>query len=207
VISRVATFDTGNIPYPLFMLIGVLPWTFFVSSLKFGTNSLASNINLVTKIYFPREVFPFSAVGACFADFLVACLLLVGVMVFYSLQGQAFFSFWVLFVPIIVIFQILFTAGLSLLLAMANLFFRDTKYIVDGILTIGVFATPVYYPLHGMFLLNPMTPILNIYRDLLAYGRAPAWDTVSYVAAISLCTFFIGWISFRRSEFLFAEYI
>jgi len=207
VISRIANFDTGRVPYPLFMLIGVLPWTFFVASLKFSTSSLVSNANLVTKVYFPREVFPLSAIGACLTDFLVGSVLVAGAVAYYWWQGAVAVSPWALLLPVILLFQVLLTIGLGLVLAMANLFFRDIKYIVDGLLTVGIFGTAVYYPLGGMFLLNPMNPILNAYRDVLAYGRAPDWGAFGLTAAVSLGILVVGWVTFDRCEFLFAENI
>jgi ABC-type polysaccharide/polyol phosphate export permease len=207
VINRFAKFDTGNVPYPLFMLIGILPWTFFISALKFSTTSLISNMQLITKIYFPREVLPLSAINACFVDFIISCLLVAGAFVFYAIQGSVHITAWVLLVPVVMIFQIMLTAGLCLLLAMGNLFLRDIKYIVDGLLTVGIFATSVYYPLGGIFLLNPMTAIINVYRDLLAYGHAPDWSMLSYIAAVSSFTMLTGWLCFHKGEFLFAENI
>ena len=207
VIGRFAKIDSGRMPYPLFVMIGVLPWSFFVASLKFSTNSLVANLNLVTKIYFPREVLPLSSIGACFLDFLVASLFIAVALGFYMVRGEASITPWALFVPIVMLSQILMTVGLGLLLAMANLLYRDIKYIVDGVLTVGVFVTAVYYPLGGLFMLNPMTPILNAYRDLLVYGHAPDWMALSYVFTFGLIIFLVGWVSFHKGEFWFAENI
>lgn len=206
VISRVARFDTGSVPYPLFMLVGVLPWTFFLASLRFGTASLVSNMNLVTKIYFPREVFPLSAIGACLVDFLIGAVLVAGAVGYYAVQGRATLNAWALATPAVLIVQLMLTSGLALLLSMANLYFRDVKYILEAILTVGVFATAVYYPLGGWFELNPMTPVLNAYRDLLCYGRPPG-ATFAVVAAGSAALLAGAWWAFHQAEFTFAENI
>ena len=206
VVGRVAKIQTP-VPYPLFLLIGVLPWTFFVSGLKFGTTSLVSNINLVTKIYFPREVFPLAAVGACLADLLVGLALLAAALGYYGITGRATVSAWAMLAPAILLVEVLLTAGAAFVLSAANLFLRDVRYVVEAVLMVGVFVTAVYYPLDGWFNLNPLTGILNALRAVLCYGQPPDWAALAGVSAGSLGLFLLGWWAFHRSEYAFAENI
>src|SRR3989304_8226643 len=111
--------------------VKALPWAFFVGSIRFATNSLVGRSNLVTKIYFPREVLPLSSVLANLFDFLIAGAVLILILAI----ARIGVSIYLLWLPLILIFLILFTAGISMFLSCANLFFRDVKYIVEVILT------------------------------------------------------------------------
>lgn len=207
IFTRVAPLDTG-IPYPLFAFCGLLPWNFFASALKFSANSLTSNTNLVTKVYFPREIFPFSAVIVALVDFAVASVVLVGLMVYYHVGiGPA-----ILFLPVVLVVHIAFTCGIALFLAMGNLFYRDVKYLFEILITVWMFATSVVYPvervgglLGQVLLLNPMTPIIDGYRAVLLRGELPAAGPFAAAAALSALCLVVGWISFHRAEFQFAE--
>jgi ABC-type polysaccharide/polyol phosphate export permease len=122
VFTRVAPVST-RVPYPLFAYCGLLAWNFTAATLRFAVNSLTANTNLVTKVYFPREIFPFAAVAVSLVDFAVAASVLVAMMVFYGVSpGPALFL-----LPAIVLVQAAFTAALALLLSMGNLFYRDVK--------------------------------------------------------------------------------
>jgi ABC-type polysaccharide/polyol phosphate export permease len=209
IFMRVAPIDTAA-PYPLFAYCGLLVWNFTASSLRFAVTSLTGNTNLVTKVYFPREIFPFSAVAVALVDFGVAALVLVAMMIYYRVPVTVA----VFVLPAVVVVQTLFTAALSLLLAMANLFYRDVKYLFDVVLSVWMFASAVVYPaetLHGTLGLviraNPMTAIVEAYRSILLYGRAP--DPVSFasVTVVSLLLLPACWLLFHRCEFQFAENI
>src|SRR5262245_36242049 len=115
VFMRVAPIDVG-VPYPVFAYTGLLAWNFFASSLRFSVTSLTANTTLVTKVYFPREIFPFSAVIVSAVDFAVGSVLLVAMMVYYHVVPTAV----VLFLPVVIVVQIIFTTAVALLLAMAN---------------------------------------------------------------------------------------
>ena len=208
IFTRVARLDVG-LPYPLYAYCGLLTWNFTASALRFALSSLTTNPTLVTKVYFPREIFPFSAVIVSAVDFAVGGVVLVALM--------AYYGHWpapgaLVFLPVIVLVQVLFTAGLALVLAMSNLFYRDVKYLFDVLITVWMFATSVVYPIDtvggwtGVLMrVNPMTPIIDAYRAVLLRGSAP--DPVSFTAA-SICAvgiFAIGWTLFHRSEFQFAE--
>jgi lipopolysaccharide transport system permease protein len=208
VFMRVAPLDVG-MPYPLFAFCGLVVWNFFAASLRFSVTSLTSNPNLVTKVFFPREIFPFSAVIVAFVDFAVASLVLVGLMFYYRVGPGAA----VVYLPFVILAHVCFTVAIALLLAMGNLFYRDVKYLFEVVITVWMFVTSVVYPIGrvggrlGILLsLNPMTPLLDGYRRVLLDGRAPgAAFTVSFAASVVLLA--ISWIAFHRAEFRFAEHI
>jgi ABC-type polysaccharide/polyol phosphate export permease len=209
IFTRVAPIDTG-IPYPLFAFCGLVVWNFTASSLKFSLASLTSNPNLVTKVYFPREVFPFAAVIVSLVDSLVAALLLVVLMAWYGIVPSAYAAA----IPLIAVVQIALTAGLCMLLAMANLFYRDVKYLFEVVLAVAMFSTSVLYPVSlvggrtaQLMALNPMTPIIDGYRAALFYGTNPFTPAFVVAAAASLLLFALAWLIFHRAEFTFAENI
>jgi ABC-type polysaccharide/polyol phosphate export permease len=209
VFTQAVKIDVG-MPYPLFLYCGQLVWNFFASSLRFSLNSLTANINLVAKVYFPREIFPFSAVIVSAVDFAVGGLLLAGMMIWYRVPVTAAIAF----LPIIVIVQIVFTAGVSLLLAMANLFFRDVKYLFEAVVQMAMFSTSALYPasyfsrpLRTLLEINPMTAIIDAYRAVLLEGRLPDMLPLTAAAAVGLVILAFGWLKFHRSEYRFAEFI
>ncbi len=209
VFMRVAPIDVG-VPYPLFAYTGLLAWNFFASSLRFSVSSLTANINLVAKVYFPREIFPFSAVIVSAVDFAVGAILLVAMMVYYGIVPTSA----LLFLPVVIAVQIVLTSAVALLLAMANLFYRDVKYLFEVVITVWMFATSVLYPMDrvtgwaGTLLrLNPMTPIVDAYRAVLLRGELPAMMPIAVTGVVSIALLASVWLLFHRSEFQFAEYI
>jgi len=209
VFMRVAPLDVG-MPYPLFAFSGLLSWNLFASALRFSTVSLTSNPNLVTKVYFPREIFPFAAVIVAVVDSAVGAILLAAFMIYYGVAITPA----ILFLPVVVLVQIAFTAGVALLLAMGNLFYRDVKYLFEVAITAWMFGTSVLYPLTGvggwagvLLKLNPMTPIVDAYRSVLLQGQLPATEPFLVVTVVSLTVLVAGWVSFHRAEFQFAENI
>lgn len=210
IFTRVTRLDTGGIPYPIYAFAGLLPWNFFATSLRFAIVSLTSNANLVTKVYFPRELFPFSSVLVSFIDFAVAFTVLVALMVYYRIGV----TWTVLALPVVLLVQTIFTTGMALLLSMANLFFRDVKYLFEIVITVWMFATSVVYPvelvggrLGTLLMLNPMTPIIDGYRAILLHGTLPPAGPFGLAAAFACLTLAVGWTIFHRAEFQFAESI
>lgn len=189
--------------------VKAIPWSFFVGSIRFATNSLTSNMNLVTKIYFPREVFPFSAMFSNLFDFLVASIVLVIILAVGGI-GISVYLFWL---PVLLLLLILLSAGLGMLLACANVFFRDVKYIVEVILTFGIFFTPVFYEAEmfgkwgPILLLNPIGAILESINALVVHHHPPDIFWLGYSTLWALGGLFISWIIFHKAEFAFAENI
>ena len=207
IFMRVAPLDTP-VPYPVYAYTGLLVWNFFASSLRFGVGSLTSNIPLVTKVYFPREILPFSAVLVTLVDFAVGALVLLAFMAYYQIvPGPA-----LLLLPAVIAVHVVFTMGVTLLLAMANLFYRDVKYLLEIVVSLWMFASSIVYPvelaggrLGALLALNPITPIVDAYRAVLLYGRPPDLVPFTGAAIVALIVLLTGWVVFHRAEFQFAE--
>lgn len=190
--------------------IKAAPWAFFVASIRFSTQSLSNNHNLVTKIAFPRAVFPLSAVASQLFDFMIAALVVVAVAVF-SVSPTVY----LLWVPVLLALLIAQVAGLALLLSAANLFFRDIKYLVEVVLTFAIFFTPVFYSVADivakfgrageLLLLNPVAPVLEGLDAVIVAGRAPDPLWTGYAAGWALLLLIVTPVIFLRLEPRFAE--
>lgn len=207
--------------------VKALPWAFFVGAIGFATPSLTGNINLVTKIYFPREVLPLSATLAQTFDTLIGAVVLVLVLPFLGVMPSVA---W-LWAPVLGLLLFLFTAAASLFLSCANLFFRDVKYIVQVLLMFGIFFTPVFFepamfgPVGSQLLmLNPLSPMIEGLRLSMVEGHnllLPLTQTNAAGREVILWTPWylvsgVLWgvggllasaLLFHRSEFIFAEYV
>lgn len=189
--------------------IKALPWSFFVASLRFATNSLVANENLVTKIRFPREILPISAVLSQLVDLLIASSLIV-VLLFVVKSGVSTHMLWI---PVFIAILVLFTVSLGLIMAAANLFYRDVKYIVEVILTFAIFFTPVFYDAkiagewEWVLLLNPVAPLLEGINQVIVFQCGPELPWICYSAVSSLGTAALSMIIFKKLEPKFAERI
>lgn len=206
--------------------IKAVPWSFFVGALGFATNSLVGNNNLVTKIYFPREVLPLAATLAQGFDSLVGGFTLLLVCAALGLHyGWA--AWWA---PLLAVCTVMLTAGLGLLVGCANVFFRDVKYVVQVVLTFGIFFTPVFVEPEmlgatgaRLMMLNPLAPLLegfrlsvvydhNLLDTLVVMGRRGAvltWSPwyLAYSLGWALVLFMVGLVTFHRFEAKFAEHV
>jgi ABC-type polysaccharide/polyol phosphate export permease len=207
VFTRVAKVDVG-MAYPLFAYCGLLMWNLSASAWRFSVASMTANVNLVTKVYFPREVFPLSAVIVAAVDSLVGSVVLVGLMWYYG----ALITPALLFLPVVLAAHLLLTAGVALVLSMANLFYRDVKYLFEVVIVVGMFGTAVLYPVAAvsgtsgtLLRLNPMSVLIEAYRDVLIRGHLPALEPFWLTAVVSFLVFMVSWYWFHRSEYAFAE--
>jgi len=189
--------------------IGVkaLPWAFFVSALRFGTSSLTANSSLVTKIKFPRLIFPISSVLTSLFDMAIALPVILIILPF----AGARLSPELLWAPVLLLIMVIFTAGLCILFSAANLFFRDIKYLVEVVLTFAIFFTPVLYDVslagkwRNLLLLNPIAPLLEGLNSSVGLGAPADLRWITYSAAVAIFLFWFGVVFFRRLEPRFAE--
>lgn len=210
VFSRLIQVDTNGIPYPVFSYVALVPWTFFATSLNFGIASLVNNMNLVTKIYFPREILPLASVGAAFVDFLVSAVILAAMVFFYGLR-PGWTSLWI--IPLLAV-QIALTMAVVLFGSAFIVFFRDVRFVVPLLTQVWMYATPIIYPVTSvpqrfrtLYFLNPMAGIIDGYRKTLLLGELPSPDTIIPGTIVTLVLLVASYVFFKRSEPVFADLI
>lgn len=210
IFTRFVPVDTGAIPYPVFSYIAVAPWTFFSTSLQDMTISLVQNISLVTKVYFPREVLPVSAMLARLLDFAVAAVVMVVLLIIYQIPV---FLPGLIFLPLILAIQILLILGIGLITSAINVFYRDVQPLLTLVTQLWFYASPIIYPVslvpeqyRFLYFLNPMAGILEAYRAILLYQTLPGYPLlVSGIEALLILAF--GYWLFKRVEFQFADIV
>ncbi|MBX3309509.1 MAG: ABC transporter permease [Cryobacterium sp.] len=207
--------------FALWLLCGLLPWTFFANVISQGIASIVGNANLIQKVYFPRLVLPFSAVGAVGFNWLVESAVLVVAL---SIFG-AFVLPWIPVLLLVMILLAVFATGIALMLATANVYFRDTEYFVTILLQIWMYLTPIIYPVSLMkdasaglggllgtpvtaldlYVLNPMVHFVDVFRQLLYDNRWPDPTDILVCVCWSIASFGVGLWIFRRHEKRLAE--
>ena len=209
VFSIIFRFPTGDIPYSIFLLAGLLPWIYFQTTLSTTALVLVDNSNLIKKVYFPREVLPYSVILAKAVDLFFAALVLVAFMIFYQIP---FHLTVLLLIPLFLI-QVALMTGISFFISTANLFYRDIQYVVNLFLFMWMFLTPVVYPLSlvpdkyiWLYKLNPMVGIIEGYRSAL-FNFSFDSGTILWSALISFLIFIVGFIFFKKSEKIFADIV
>jgi ABC-type polysaccharide/polyol phosphate export permease len=208
--QRVARVDTGGAPYALFAYLGLLPWTFFSTSVSQGGQTLVLNNQLVGKVYCPREVFPLASVAVAGLDSAIAVLVL-GVLFVVTGFGPAATAVWV---PVLLVVQVAFTFGVTLVTSAVLVFFRDLRHALPVILQLGLFATPVAYGMDVVpaslqvvySALNPLAPVIDGYRRTILLGQAPNWELLVPGAVVSAAVLALGYVVFKRLEPGFADY-
>lgn len=209
VFSQLARISSQNVSYPLFVLTGLVVWTYFSTAVVRGSEVLVNNPQLVTKVYFPRLVAPAAALLPPLADLAVSLVLVVLLMAYYGVAP----SWRVLAMPIWLGFVILAAFGVALWLAALNVRFRDVQHAVGPVMQIWFFASPVAYPSELLssrnelvYALNPMTGVIGFVRWSLLDTPWPGWPLAVSAAtgSVILCG---GLVDFRRAERTFADVI
>jgi ABC-type polysaccharide/polyol phosphate export permease len=197
-------------PYGLFFFCGILPWTWFSSSLTESANVLISGGNLIKKVLFPAEVLPIVSVLANLAHFILGLPILVALLIYYQRPLDPVELLWF---PVILVVQFFFTTGIALLLAALTVHFRDIKDILANLLTLWFFSTPIIYPmleapenLRWWLNLNPMTHLMISYQEVLFFpGPHGHYKWLLALGAMSMVVFFTGYFVFDRLRDRFAE--
>lgn len=210
IFTQIVPVDTGDVPYVIFSYVAMVPWTLFSSAITDMVGALVGNMNLVTKIYFPREILPLAAMLARLLDALIAAGVLVLLFVVYQypvyLPG-------LLYLPLILAVQLALMVGLGLFGAALNVFYRDVRYVIELGLQLWFYATPIIYPIdlvperfQVLYFLNPMAGVIEAYRAVLLHGQAPgSYLLFSTVAALVIMV--LGVLFFKRVEFQFADVV
>ncbi len=210
VFSYFVRLPTGGIPYPIFYYSALLPWTFTVTAITLGTESLVRNMHLVTKIYFPREVLPLASVLAGLVDLSIASVVFVLMMLLYRFPPGS----TLLMVPVLLLIQILLTSGIVLFASALNVFYRDIRFIVPLGVQLWMYLTPIIYPVdvvperfRTLYMLNPMAVLIDGYRRVILYREWLDPTQLLVAALISVAVFTLAYAYFKRAEAVFADVI
>ena len=205
--ARMAGMTSGGVPYPLFALAGLLPWIFFSAALAGAANSVVGSERLITKVYFPRLLVPFSAVGATVVDFVISLGLMAVMMAYYRVVP----GMGLLLAPAIFALILLAALGLGTFLAALNVAYRDFKAVIPFLIQFWMFATPTIYlePSRvspSVLWLNPLAALIAAFRASVLGGPIP-WGPLAAAAGCSAVLCLLGCLYFRRTEQTFADLI
>jgi lipopolysaccharide transport system permease protein len=208
--GKLANVPSEGIPYPIFVYAGLLPWTYFSQSLTRSSQSIVANAGLIRKVYFPRLIAPASASLSALVDFFVSFSVFLFLMIYYKFSPEKGI---ILFLPLVLL-TFLCSLGIGFWLSALNVMYRDIGYIIPFFISLGMFLTPVIYPVSilpekysWILYLNPTTGIIESFRSaLLGYKPIPAFGlTLSFV--ITLLLFVSGMLFFRKMEKSFADVV
>ena len=207
--GRLAGVDSAGIPYPLFALAGLVPWTFFSNSITASGNSLVGSANLITKVYFPRLIVPAAAMLAGLVDFLLAFTMLCLLMVYYRVTLTAH----VLFLPVLILLTALFSLGVGTWMSALNVKYRDVRFALPFLIQLWLFVSSVILPSTSipqkwrwLLMLNPMSGIIEGYRASL-FGLPFDWPALGVASVLTIVVLVYAIYAFGRVERSFADII
>jgi lipopolysaccharide transport system permease protein len=210
VFSHFAKVPTGEIAYPIFSYTGLLPWTFLATSISFAVPAMMNNMQLISKIYFPREILPLACVIVAFVDLVVASLVFVGMGVYYDVRVHAGLS-WIL---LLLLLETMLILGIAFWLSALIVRYRDLRFVVPLGLQIWMYASPIIYPMdlvpesvQPFYALNPMAGLVTACREVVLGSGAPNVGQVALAAAISFVLLLSGYVFFKWAETEFADII
>ena len=208
IFTRFVPVDTGGIPYPIFAYTALLPWVFFTRALTASINNVLANMDLLRKVYFPREILPFASVAGAGLDFLCGLTVFLGLMLVYQVPVS---PYWVIY-PFLLLTQTMLALGVGLFAGALNVAYRDVGQMVPLILQVWQYATPIIYPVslvperwRGLYMLNPMAGIVDSYRRIVLLGQPPEWGYLALASGISSALFILGYLFFKRVEHAFVD--
>jgi lipopolysaccharide transport system permease protein len=206
-----ARIPSGDLPYSLFVLIGLVFWNYFSGILSRASNSLIENEGIVKKVYFPREILPLSTVGANLIDFAISLMLLLIVSLYFGFIPN---PLAILVIILGILIGTLGAGGLGLLLSSLNVKYRDVRYALPFFIQMMVFLTPVIYPtsiirpsFRYLMALNPMTGVIDVAREVFSGGSNISWGTLAISAGASILLFVVGLYYFKSTERFFADLV
>jgi len=206
--GSLAQVPSDGVPYPIFTYTALIPWTLFSKALQDASRSLVANSHMITKVYFPRMILPISSVLAGVVDFLIAFLVLLGMMLYFKITPTA--NAWTL--PLFLVLAVITAIAVGLWLSALNVLYRDINYILPFLTQFWMYLTPIAYPSsmvpekwQAIYALNPMTGVVEGFRwALLGTGQPPGLMTF-VSAGVAIILLISGMFYFKRMERLFAD--
>ena len=194
--------------YTVFMVCGLIPWTYFASVINRASFVIVENGNIIKKVYFPREILPISLVTSETITFLISTIIIIGFVLFSGVG----ISYLIIFYPILLLTQYILLIGISLIVSSVTVYFRDLQHFIGVFLQLLFYATPIVYSLdiiperfRWILKLNPMTYIIEGYRDIFYYKQMPAVKEILIVLAVGVIVAIIGYNIFNKLQKKFAE--
>ena len=194
--------------YLIYLIIGIIPWTFFTTVINQGMVTVRINAGIIKKVYFPREILPISVAVSGLINFLISCIIILLFCIF----GGVGVSWHIIFLPLIAIIQFFLTLGIAFALSAINVYIKDTEYLITFFINMLFYATPILYEatlfpesIRFILYLNPMTQVVEAYRNIFLYHQLPNLEGFVYLVVISIIILGIGLLIFRKLEKGFAE--
>ena len=194
--------------YLIYLIIGIIPWTFFTTVLNQGMISIRTNAGIIKKVYFPREILPISVALSGLINFFISCIIIV----IFCVCGGVGISWHIIYLPLIAIVQFFLTLGIILAFSAINIYIKDCEYIINFFVNMLFYATPILYQttlfpekVRWILYLNPLTEIVEGYRDIFLYHQIPGFNSLVYMIVVAFLVFIIGMFIFRKLEKGFAE--
>ena len=215
--------DTGAIPYPILTFAALMPWVLFQESTSEGVQSVVSNAVLIKKIYFPREIFPLTAVLTKLVELCISFFILAALMIYYQITP----SIYILWVPLIIIYTIIVSLCISLAGAAMNVYYRDVSSALPVVLSLFMYLSPVIYPLalvkktllinqaagewshllFTLYTLNPLVGIIDAFQKVMFYYQPPDFDMIWPGLVLVIVALPVSYAVFKRAESYFADVI
>lgn len=201
--------NTGN-DYIIYLITGIIPWTYFSTALTGCVGCIKNNAGIIKKVYFPREILPLSTVISGFINFMISCIIIL----IFCLIWKTGISWHIVFVPLIALVEGVLVLGLGMALGAIDAYIQDTEHFVTFLLQLAFYGAPIVYQLDTfgstsiiskMIRINPITTIMNAYRNVFLYHQIPNMVSLGIVVIISLVILVLGYLVFRKLEKGFAE--
>ena len=198
----------GDETYPIYICIALIPWTYFTTAITQAAFTVIGNADIIKKVYFPREILPISVVTSGAVNFVISTIIILAFVIFFKVG----LSWYLLFYPLILLIQYILLLGISFIVSSVTVYFRDLEHIIGVILMAAFYATPIVYKLEQLphtlqviVQLNPMTHLINAYRDIFYYHQMPNMKILMILLGISLILTVIGYFIFKKLQKGFAE--
>ncbi len=209
--GRFAKMPSDNIPYPVFVYVGLMLWNYFSFGLTHSSDSMVSNAGIIQKIYFPRLIIPIASSLVGLIDFALTSLILIGFMAYYRFLPNVAAIFYL---PVLLLLTFLSSVGLGCFFAAVNVKYRDVKFVMPFLTQMLMFLTPVIYPIsmlgskyRWLLSLNPMSGVIETARGVIFGNKLIDWNLLLYSIIVSVFLFFFGLMYFRKTERYFADII